>query len=133
MNEALLEALRATNSPYLSDIEQSLASGRSVVGAGWSTAIPPLLTIYRRRFEHLARFRSPHAEALRRDVAALVHRLERTESPSCDILRVEGMGTPPHRYVMFFDPEEGQLLGCLATISRLTVSKEEWADLWGET
>ena len=133
MSEALLDALRAASSPHLGAIEQSLAAGRTAHGSGMRASIPELLSTYRLRRDHVARFRSAHAEALHRDVAALVHSLERTKSQSCEILSVEAGETPPRSYVIFFVPEEGRLLGCFATVSRFAVSERDWADLWGDT
>ena len=133
MSEALLDALRAAGSPHIGAIEQSLAAGRTVHGSGMRASIPELLATYRLRREHLARFRSAHAEALHRDVAALVHNLERTECQSCEILSVQAGETLPRSYVIFFVPEEGRLLGCCAAVSRFAASEREWADLWGDT
>lgn len=132
MIDALLEALRTAESPHLGAIERSLATGRTIHRPGMRAVIPELLSTYRLRRDHLARLRSPHAEALHRDVASLVHSLEQSESQSCEILSIESDETPPRTYLLFFVPEEGRLLGCCATVSRLAVSQEEWNDLWGE-
>lgn len=114
---------------YLATIHDGVASG-SCVGQSSTSAVAcdELLTIYRRRAEHLARFETQHAGNLRRDV---VRFCEQLESARGSFARWWTFTMPDGVHYEFVeDTATHQLLGALKAISKLEVDPEEWARLW---
>ena len=127
-DEFLVRHARAEH-PYLATVHDCVASG-SCVGESSTSAVAcdELLTIYRRRAEHLARFETKHAIDLRRDVLRFCEQLESARGASARwwIFRMPG-GV---HYEFVEDTEMHRLLGALKTISKIEVDSEEWACLW---
>jgi hypothetical protein len=115
--------------PYLAVVHDSMRSGGCVVEpVGRAVSCAQLLTIYRHRAAHLARFEARHPRQLRDDVLQFCERL--TASPGASAhWWVFKMPDPVH-YNFLEHSRTYQLLGALRTVSKLEVSAEEWDRLW---
>jgi hypothetical protein len=87
-----------------------------------------LLSIYRRRADHLQKFATPHAHQLRDDVLALCEGLATTQDENC---RLWNFSSPPNSdYTVFEGAETGRILGCVLAKNKLLTPPDEWDNLW---
>jgi hypothetical protein len=89
-----------------------------------------MLSIYKGRAFHLAKFQTKHAAALRNDVESLCRALEKSQDPE---VRSWIFHCPNGVVIDVFESLPScQLLGSVKAISRLEVTEEQWKTLWGE-
>ena len=83
---------------------------------------------YEIRLRHVRSMSSEHARRLAEATSEFVSNLERYRSQVGQWITVTGSGEVHFAILRL---EEGQLLGCLPVVSKLEVSSERWAELWG--
>lgn len=89
-----------------------------------------MLTIYRRRREHLGKMlNSDHAARLFSEVSAFVIELENNIE---DKIRLWHLPVDERSsYAIFESIKAGKILGCIYGIDRRELSEFEWNELWG--
>jgi hypothetical protein len=89
-----------------------------------------LLSIYRGRAIQLKKFSSKHAIDLQFATEEFCSNLEAHDSYVCNFYHL--MSPLKHEYLVSVVPDSMKVLGCLKTISKLSVTQSEWDALWVE-
>lgn len=87
-----------------------------------------ILMTYEARLRHVRSMSSEHAHRLTEAISEFVSNLEHDRSKAGQWITVTGSGEVQFLILRL---EEGRLLGCLPVVSKLDVSSERWAELWG--
>jgi hypothetical protein len=117
--------------PYLKIVHDALKSGACVAESpGSPVSCDELLTIYRHRAAHLARFNALHARELRDNVLRFCELLAASPSATA-IWWLFRMPNGVH-YNFVEHSTTHRLLGALRTVSKLEVLAEEWDRLWSD-
>jgi len=87
-----------------------------------------LLSIYKRRANHLSHFKTEHAIQLKVSTEELCNNLLSREAEQCFLHTLES--SSKHEIILVVSQKTNLLLGCLKTVSKLKVSENEWAQLW---
>ncbi len=118
-----------------SDLSQSdgaliaLDDGAIVKVANRLTQCEGMLTIYRRRARHLAKYDSAHASQLARSVREFVAMLADYAERSVRFIDV--IPDAEHEFCVFLLDSNDLILGCLRTISKAAVPADRWEERWG--
>ncbi len=87
--------------------------------------------IYGYRSQHLAAKQSEHARQLKHSIDELLQGIEARNVQSLLMLDIpaDGLGS----YLIWFDAESHDAIGCFYAISQLEVSAAEWKRIWGDS
>lgn len=116
--------------PLLSTVREAMRSGVCSVAEPRDILLGrEFLGLYEIRAQHLRRFETPHAMQLRRGVEAML--AAGRARPDRAVLWWE-FDLPRGRSHCFIECASSyELLAAFTAVSKLVVSDEEWADLWG--
>jgi hypothetical protein len=127
MHEELLDALAASGLREAGGALQLLRDGGQLdVHDGASC--DGLLATYEVRLRHVRSMPSEHAHRLAEATSEFVSNLQRYRPGTGQWLEVQGN---QEAHYLIFRLEDGRVLACLPAVSRLAVSPERWAELWG--
>lgn len=118
-----------TESPHLPLVRTAIAAGTCRLESVSATPVnsTELLDIYRFRARHLGQFDTPHANALRSDVTALVNALESGLDDGC---RIFSFDFDDGHVCSFFEASSGRLLGAILARSKSKTPPDVWESLW---
>ena len=115
----------------MATVHDSVALGACVVESpAAAVSCDELLTIYRHRAVHLARFNARHARELREDVLRFCERLAASPGATAHWWVFRMADAVHYNFVERSGTHE--LLGALRTVSKLEVPAEAWDRLWNE-
>ena len=89
-----------------------------------------VLMTYEVRLRHVRSISSEHAQRLAEATSEFVSNLDRHRSETGQWITISGSDDVQFAILRL---EDGRLLGCLPVVSKLDVSSERWAELWGST
>ena len=129
--ERFLARHRDTEFRHRDELFESLSNGKAhLVNAQDISPIActHLLTIYRRRAEHLRQYDTPYARELRDDTLDLCDALAQTSNAHC---RIWHFALPPNSdFTVFEGAESGEILGCVFAKDKRLTPALEWEKLW---
>lgn len=107
--------------PHRNELFAALASGKCELRTSpedhqASLSCSHLLSIYRRRAEHLKRFNSPYSETLQDDTLALCEELSGNLDEGC-LIWIFAM-PPNSKFIVFEGTQRKRILGCLYAFDR---------------
>jgi hypothetical protein len=100
-------------------------------GSGSGVAAASMLSIYRRRRDHVAKraLNSDHAARMLREIAAYVIELEKNPDEEVVIWNVGFDKTSS--FSLFEGVKTNKILGCIYGVDKRKVTESEWNEIWG--